>query len=72
MFDSGGMLCLEKLAWKGEDLKLFGKSDLMAHRRIDLNLVACDAKQITEENKHLNSTECLVDLTDAEAVEKKR
>jgi len=54
MFETGGMYCLKKLDWKGEKLKLYGKNDLMAFRRIDLNLVACNATQITEENKHLN------------------
>jgi hypothetical protein len=54
MFETGGMFCLNKLDWKGENLKLFGKGDLMAHRRIDMNLLACNATQITEENKHLN------------------
>ena len=72
MFSNGGMLCLSQLDWKGENLKLFGKSDLMAHRRIDLNLVACNPLQITEQNKHLNSTECLVDLTNKTAIEEKR
>jgi hypothetical protein len=66
------MFCLSKLDWEGENLKLFGKSDLMAHRRIDMNLLACNATQITEENKHLESTECLVDYTDAAKVEEKR
>ena len=69
LFASGSMFCLDKLDWKGENLKLFGKNDVMKHKRIDLNLVACEAKQITEENKHKN--ECLVDFNNSTAIEEK-
>jgi len=66
------MLCLDKLDWNGENLKLYGKNDVMKHLRIDLNLMACDAKQITEENKHNHQHECLVDLNSSAALEEKR
>jgi hypothetical protein len=66
------MFCLDKLDWKGENLLLYGKNDVMQHRRIDINLIACNASQLTQENSNLTSSECLVDLTSSSAVAQKR
>ena len=41
------------------------------YRSIDLNIIPCIPKQLTEENKHLVDTECIADLTSPSALKKK-
>ena len=52
-FAKGGMYCLDELNWKGEPLELWGKDDVSDHRRLDLNFLPCEYKQITDANRHL-------------------
>jgi hypothetical protein len=57
--------------WNGKPLELYGETDVVAHRRIDINYLPCEPKQITEANKHLQKTECLVDLKDKKALKRR-
>ena len=58
------LVCLDSLDWYGKPLELYGPNDAVAHRCLDINYVPCEPQQITDENRHLENTECLVDLTD--------
>lgn len=43
------------------------------HRRLDINFKPCIPIQLTEENKHLRDSECIVDLKNAtDVLEKKK
>jgi len=65
------MLCLDEMDWDGKPLELYGEADVAAHRRIDINYLPCEPKQITMANKHLAKTECLVNLKDKKAMRRK-
>jgi hypothetical protein len=57
------LLCLDKLDNKGKPLDdlnvygVFGNS-----RSIEITVMPCNPKELTEENKHLEKTECLVKM----------
>ena len=67
----GELLCLADRDVKGRPFKVYGNSDVKAHRRIDLRYLPCEPVQLTEENKHLKDKECLVDLRSKEKLQQK-
>jgi hypothetical protein len=62
------LLCLDKLDNKGKplDLNLYGVFGNSYHS-IEINFMPCNPKELTEENKHLEKTECLVKMDGTES-----
>jgi len=55
----------------GKSLDFYGSEDFQKHRRFDLVYMPCEPIQLTESNKHLVEKECIVDLKDEKAKQKK-
>ena len=69
LFESNEMFCLDSV-----DLgpfELYGTQDFQKHRRLDINYLPCELKQLTKANEDLVKKECLVDLNDTMAVQMK-
>ena len=66
--------CLDKIDTNGRPLNtsLFGKDDIVVHRRLDIIFTPCIPQQLTEENKHLQKKMCLADLNSPTDLERKK
>jgi hypothetical protein len=63
---------MDKYDREGKEISktLYGESQLN-YSKIELNYIPCIPKQLTDKNKHLVDKECIADLKDPKAVEKK-
>ena len=54
------------------NVSLFGKEDIVVHRRIDIILIPCIPEQLTKDNAHLQKELCLADYNNKTDLERKK
>jgi hypothetical protein len=68
------MYCLDPKDKKGAPINkdLFGPDLYHKHRRLEINFLTCEAKQLTKDNFSDYDNKCLVDLKSPEKLAKKK
>ena len=66
-------MCMDKYDREGREITklLIGDASLDGGRTLEANYIPCIPKQLTDKNKHLVDKECIADLNDPKALEKK-
>jgi hypothetical protein len=71
LFAQEKMFCLDSTDWNGKPLELFGPTDVLAHRRLDIIYMPCEPKQLTRKNRRKAKKECLVNLKSKKALKRR-
>ena len=71
-FNETSLFCLNRTQLMDKESgRLYGDNQLFPHRRLEIIFLPCQLEQLTDENRHLKDTKCLVDLKNDTAVQEK-